>query len=350
VKVLNCGVAICVFLGFAAAHAATSRVYHLESSTTLKGANPHWDYLALDAARGWLFINRRADGVTVFDTRAGKVVGEIAQSAGANATALIPEFDRGYTTNGDGSTTVFTVSTLATTTRIKLGDSADAGFYEPKTKQIAFMMGDEHRITFLDVVTNQVTARLPTQSEQLEAAAPDGAGGLFVAERDRDAILRIDAVGHRVVGEWTIAGCRQPTGLAFDRADQRLFIGCRGATPVLAVLRTDTGATIITLPIGRGNDGVIYDAESRRVFTSNGIDANLVVFDQNDPDHYIMSQAVTTRPIARTLAFDPGTKKLYTVTAEGMVDPSKPVNEEAGPFYPNSYFTDTFTVLTYAPR
>jgi hypothetical protein len=37
------------------------------------------------------------------------------------------------------------------------------------------------------------------------------------------------------------------------------------------------------------------------------------------------------------------------VTAEGIVDPAKPVNRHVGPFYPNRYYDDTFTVLTYAP-
>lgn len=342
--------AIWALLGLTAAHATSPTPYKLESAVVLKGAKPAWDYLTFDPARGYLFINRRADGVTVYDTTDARVVAQIAQSNGANATALVPEFDRGYTTNGDGSTTIFTLSTLATIGRVKLGQSADAAVYDPSSKQLAFMMGDAHRITFVAAADGRVAGVLATQSGELEAAAADGAGDLFIAERDRNAVLRVDARRRTIIGEWKIPGCDQPTGLALDRADHRLLIGCRGALPVLAVLNTDTGATVVTLPIGRGNDGVIYDADTRRVFTANGVDANLVIFDQTDADRYTLSQAVTTRPIARTLALDPKTKKLFTVTAEGWIDPAKPVNIEAGPFYPNSYFSDTFTLLTYAPR
>jgi DNA-binding beta-propeller fold protein YncE len=333
-----------------AAGAGAQPFYRLESAVTLPGAQPAWDYLVFDAARGFLFIDRRGDGVTVYDTAASKVVGQIEQSNGANATALIPEFDRGYTTNGDGSTTIFKLSTLKTIARVKLGDSADAAFYEPVSKLLAYMMGDEHKITFVDAATGEVSGRLTTTSQELEAAAADGKGVLFVAERDRDAILRVDAAHRAVLGEWKIAGCHQPTGLTLDRAGGRIFVGCRGAKPVLAVLRADTGAVVATLPIGRGNDGVVYDAEARRVFTSNGIDANLVIFEQIDPDHYRLDQAVTTRPIARTMALDPKSRKVFLVTAEGVVDPARPVNQEAGPFYPNHYFPDTFTLLTYSPR
>jgi len=38
------------------------------------------------------------------------------------------------------------------------------------------------------------------------------------------------------------------------------------------------------------------------------------------------------------------------VTAEGAADPAKKINKAVAPFYPNRYFKDTFTVLTFAPQ
>jgi hypothetical protein len=38
------------------------------------------------------------------------------------------------------------------------------------------------------------------------------------------------------------------------------------------------------------------------------------------------------------------------VTAEGTADPTKKINKAVAPFYPNRYFPDTFTVLTYSPK
>jgi hypothetical protein len=106
---------------------------------------------------------------------------------------------------------------------------------------------------------------------------------------------------------------------------------------------------LTALPIGRGNDGVAYDAAAHKVFTSNGVDANIVVFDQLGPDDYRFAGAFTTRPNARSLALDAKSHKIYTVTAEGVVDPALPVNKRVGDFYPNRYLDDSFTVLTYAP-
>jgi hypothetical protein len=119
---------------------------------------------------------------------------------------------------------------------------------------------------------------------------------------------------------------------------------------VLAVLASDSGQVVTAQPIGHGNDGVVYDGTAHKVYTSNGVDANLVIYDQVNADTYKLSEAATTRPYARTMALDPGTKKIYMVTAEGTVDPARKINKAVAPFYPNRYFPDTFTVLTYSQR
>ena len=80
------------------------------------------------------------------------------------------------------------------------------------------------------------------------------------------------------------------------------------------------------------------------------MDGNLVVIQQVDADTYRLAEAATTRPFARTMALDPKTKKIFVVTAEGTVDPSKKVNKGPSALYPNRYFPDTFTVLTYGQR
>lgn len=71
-----------------------------------------------------------------------------------------------------------------------------------------------------------------------------------------------------------------------------------------------------------------------------------MVIDQIDANTYRLAEATTTRPNARTMALDPKTKKVFLVTAEGTVDPTKKVNRAVAPFYPNKYFSDTFTLLT----
>jgi DNA-binding beta-propeller fold protein YncE len=341
---------VAVAVAIVACPTQAQQFYHLESAVALKSAAPDWDYVTLDPNRGYLFIGRRGDGVTVYDVKAKKVVRTIDKTDDANAITLVPEFDRGYTTNGDGTTTAFQLSTLKTIDRIKFGEDADSGFYDPVTKQLAFTMGDSKAIAFVDAKTGSVVGKLPMESKKLDGTVPDGEGNLFMALRDRNAVAKIDVKQRKAVGEWQTAPCEEPTGIAFDKANKRIFVGCRGKNPVLAVLDSDSGKVVTTLEIGRGNDGVVYDAATHRIFTSNGVDGNLVIYEQVNADTYKLAEATTTRPYARTMALDPMTKKVYLVTAEGTADPAKKINKGVAPFYPNRYFANTFTVLTYAPK
>src|SRR5579859_2936285 len=81
-------------LTLTAADARATSFYRLESAVTLKSAEPAWDYITLEPARSYLYLGRRADGVTVYDAKAGKVVTTIENSQGANSATLVPEFDR----------------------------------------------------------------------------------------------------------------------------------------------------------------------------------------------------------------------------------------------------------------
>jgi hypothetical protein len=322
--------------------------YRLAASVPLKGKAPSWDHLTYDPDSGWLYVARRAGGVTVIDTRTRKTIRAIKGAEGANAVALAPEFDRGYTANGDGVATVFKLSTLQTLARIKMGESADGAFYDATHKLVVVTRGDDHRLTFIDARTGKISGEVATESKELESVAVDAKGWIYVAERDKTAVAKVDAVKKAVVQEWQVgADCSLPTGIAIDSQHDRLFIGCKGDKPVLAVMDTTTGQTVASAAIGRGNDGLVFDPARKTLIASNGVEGNLVVFDQVDPDHYRLNQAVTTQPLARTLAYDPKTADVFTMTAKGMVDPSRPINRRAGTFYPNAYYDDSFRVLVY---
>jgi DNA-binding beta-propeller fold protein YncE len=329
--------------------ASAQPFYRLESVVPIRTAAPDWDYLSVDAERGRLFIAARPDGLLVFDTRTASVTGSLEDTKGANASLPVPEFDRLYSVNQDGTLTVFQLSTLKKVDKVRLGDDADAAFYDSATRQIAVMRGDAAEITYIDAASGKIVARLKMPTKKLEGSAADGQGFMFTASRDRNSVFRIDMRTHTIAAEYP-AGCEEANGMAIDRARGRLFVGCRGKSPVLSVMDAQSGRVIATLEIGRGNDGVIYDPETRKVYASNGVDANLVVYEQLDADTYRLAEATTTRPYARTMALDSKTKKLYLVTAEGTADPGKKINRAVAAFYPNRYFPDTFAVLIYSLR
>lgn len=329
-------------------HAIPAGFYRLRTAVKLPGRSPDWDYLAFDQARARLFIARRDAGLWVFDTRRQKLLTRIALTRGAGAALIIQSLNRGFSTNEDGTTTVFRLSDLRAIRRIKFADDADAASYDPVTGRIAFVSADSQSITLIDARSLNIVGRVHLDAKKADASVGDGAGHFLVNERDNDKIAKIDAASGAIIAEWPTTGCSQPTGLAFDQVHQRAFIGCRGKAPVLAVLDAASGAVIQTLALGRGNDGVVFDPDRHRIITTNGIEANIAIFQQEDADHYRLEQAVTTRPNARTIAYDVATRQIFTVTAEGVVNPAAPINSGPSSFYPNAYYDGTFTVLTYA--
>ncbi len=151
--------------------------YRMESALTIKSPTaPSWDYLTYDSSRDCLYIARRDDGILIYDAKAKKITGVIEDTKGGNATVLVPEFDRGYVINQDGSATVFQLSTLMKIARTPFGESADNGFYDLVTKQILVTQGDNSQATFIDAKTGAVNGVLKIDSASLEGTAADGEG------------------------------------------------------------------------------------------------------------------------------------------------------------------------------
>jgi DNA-binding beta-propeller fold protein YncE len=330
--------------------APAQKFYQLESTLSFKSKGGSWDYLTFDPDTSYLYIGRRKEGVTVVNTLTNKVVAELNNAEEANGVTLIKEMDLGYTSNEDGSMTMFKISSLKTLKRIKAGKDGDSSVYEPVTKRILFLQGDSKEIVALDAETGEPAGHLKTTSSKLEAPVADGSGNVFLPLRDKNVVVRLDAKEMKLTAEWPTTGCNEPTGLAWDKTGKRLFVGCRGKNPVLLVMDSDNGKVVASQEIGRGVDKVIFDDETKKIYTANGVDGNLVIIDQVDANTYKLSEALGTRPGARTMAMDPKTKKIFMVTAEGTQDQSKKANRGPGYFYPNKFFPNTFVLLTYSRK
>ncbi|SFV00499.1 YncE family protein [Pseudoduganella namucuonensis] len=329
--------------------AAAADGYQLESATVLPSTNTDWDYLAFDAARSHLYIARRGDGLTVFDVRANKVVANVPGTRGANGILLLPQFDRAYVVNTDGTMTTLAMSTLTLLKWEQLDQGGLNGIiYEPTTQRIhaitALRPKTSSYIT-LDARTGKLIGRTDFDSTKMDTPATDEEGAIFAPMRDRNALMKLSAKDLSIQQTWPLAPCEQPVAVEYEKNSKRIFIGCRGSKPVFIAVDPKTGKVVASLPIGRGVDGMAFDPDKRLIVTSNGTDANLVAIRQLGPDRYELAETVATRPMARVLAMDPATKKLYTVTA-GHTFPAAPEGK-APP--PPTYHPDSFTVLSYAP-
>ena len=284
--------------------------YHVIKTYKL-GGDGGWDYLTVDASAHRLYISR-ATHVMVVDTESGKQVGDIPDTPGVHGIALAPELGRGFTSNGrEGTVSVFDISTLKTANKVKVGENPDAILYDPATKRVFTFNGRSHDSTVIDADKGTVLGTIKLDGKP-EFAASDEKGGVFVNIEDKSEIQSLDPDKMQVKATWPLAPCEEPSGLAIDRKNHRLFSGCE---KLMAIVNTDNGKVVSTQPICDGVDATAYDAERGLAFASCH-DGTMSIIRQESADKYSVAQTVTTQKGARTMALNPSTHLAYTVTAQ----------------------------------
>jgi DNA-binding beta-propeller fold protein YncE len=304
--------ALWIFLVFLAATALAIGVDYKVVKTWKLSGDGGWDYLTADSDGHRLFI-ARATRVMVIDTTSGKQVGEIADTPGVHGVALDAEIGRGFTSNGrEDTVSIFDLKSLAVEKKIKVGSGPDAILYDPFSKRVFTFNGKGHDTTAVDASKGEVVGKLDLGGKP-EFAASDDKGTVFVNIEDTSEIVAFDPQKLAVKSRWKLANCEEPTGLAIDRKNRRLFAGC-GGNKKMAIVNADTGKIVATLAIGEGCDATSFDADWGLAFASAG-DGTITVIKEDGADRFSVAQTVTTQKAARTMALDGKTHQLFTVTA-----------------------------------
>jgi DNA-binding beta-propeller fold protein YncE len=274
------------------------------------GGPGSWDYVTVDSAARRLYVSH-ATHVVVVDLDSEKVVGDIPDTPGVHGIAIAAKLGRGFISNGrSNNVTVFDLKTLRTLRQVATGQNPDAIFYDEPTNTVFTFNGRSHDATAFDASTYAVKATLPLGGKP-EFAASDGKGKLWANIEDTHEIVELSTAGPAVVRRYTLPGCEEPSGLAFDPQRRRLFSVC--SNKVMVVSDPDSGKAVATLPIGEGSDGAAYDPGTGLAFSSNGEGTLTVV--RLAGGKYEVAETVKTTRGARTIALDPQSHKLYLPAA-----------------------------------
>ncbi len=311
--------------------------YHVINSFKL-GGEGGWDYLTFDAINRNLYISRGTH-VIVMNADSGTVEGDIPDTAGVHGIALAPELGRGFTSNGrEDTVTIFDMKTLKPVSKVKVGEGPDAILYDPATKRVFTFNGKGHDSTAIDATNGTVLGTIKLDGKP-EFAASDGAGNVFVNIEDKSELTEIDSNKLQVKSTWPLAPCEEPSGLAIDAKNHRLFAGCHNE--MMAIVDAGNGKVITTLPIGKGVDAAAFDPDTQLAFASCG-DGHLTIIKEDSPDKFNAVENVATQEGARTMALDAKSHNVYLVTAK-FGPPPAPTAEQPHPWH--SIVPDTFTVL-----
>src|SRR6266705_216654 len=286
------------------------------------------DYVAAEAGTGRVFVSR-ATHMMVVEGATGKVLGDIPNTPGVHGAGLATKAGHGFTTNGgDQTVTMFDLKTLAVINRIKVGPGLDGIMYDEPDDKI--ILTNHSRpigtLTAIDPKSGDVIATVELEDTAPEGAAADGKGHIFVNNEGKHTIQVIDVKTWKATASWPLAPCEGPTGIAYDKASNRIFAGCNKTS---VVLDASTGKIVATIPNGTRVDALGWDPSKKLIYIPNGGEGNVTVVHQDSADKYTIVATVPTFAGAKTIAVDPATHNAYLFQPERGPAPAPPAGAPA---------------------
>src|SRR5579862_639420 len=282
------------------------------------------DYIAAESATGRVYVSR-ATHMMVVDGPTGKVLGDIPDTPGVHGAGIATKSGHGFTTNGGNSTvTMFDLKTLAVIKQIPVMQGGLDGimYDEPDDKII---LTNHSRpigtLTAIDPKSGDIVGTVELEDTAPEGAAADGKGHIFVNNEGKNTVQVIDAKTWKAAASWPLAPCKGPTGIAYDKASDRIFSGCSNTS---VVVDADSGKIVATINNGTRVDALGWDPSKKLIFIPNGGEGNVTVVHQDSPDKYTTVATVDTFAGAKTITVDPVTHNVYLFQPERGPAPAPP--------------------------
>src|SRR5436190_311398 len=185
----------------------------------------------------------------------------------------------------------------------KYSIGGDGGMYDDFSDRI--ILTNHSRpigtVVAIDPKSGAIVGTVQLEDDSPEGAASDGKGKIFVNNEGKSTIQVIDEKTMTAVASWPLAPCEGPTGIAYDRATDRIFSGC-GKTSVVVDART--GKIVATIANGDGVDALGWDPVQKLIYIPAGRDSNVTVVRQDSPDKYTVVATVPTMRGAKTISVD----------------------------------------------
>lgn len=297
----------CAPATFAQTNWAVEKTFHL-------GGEGGWDYVTFDPQTNQLYVPRSSHTM-VIDATSGKSIADIPGQKRNHGVAIVHEAGRGFISDGDGAVVIFDLKTNAVLGTIKAQPDADGIIYDPSSKLVLVVSGDNGVLMTLkpDVDPKNGTIDAPIElGGKPEFLAADGQGKIYINLVDKNEIAVVDIKTRKVIAHWPVAPGGAPVGMSMDTKNRRLFIGGRNPQKLI-VMNADNGKVLADLPIGAGVDATRFDG--KQAFASCR-DGKLEVAGETSPGKFEIVQTVQTPAGARTMDIDTSRHKIFLPTAE----------------------------------
>ena len=291
----------------------------------LKNVSGRIDHLGFDGARGRLFVAALGNNtVEVVDVAANLHLRSLTGFHEPQGVAVATDFNAVAIANGEsGTLQLIDAQTFQPRWTVEIGSDADNVRYDAAAKHL--VVAAVGGLYLVDAASGRATGRIAIsghpESFQLEmqrsrvfANLPGALAGLVGGSQ----IVASDRQTMSAQFRWSACGANYP--MALDEAAHRLFIGCRRPASV-AIVDTETGKTISTVPTVGDTDDLFYDADRGRLYVIGGEGA-VEIFARN-ADTLRSLARVHTRDGARTGLWVASQHRLYVVAPARAGQPAE---------------------------
>ncbi|MDT5102260.1 MAG: hypothetical protein QOC76_5997 [Mycobacterium sp.] len=289
------------------------------SETPLSGGPVRFDYTALDAERGRLFIaHMGASELIDVDIRAHAVVRTLPDLPDIHGVIVVPDTHRVYATaTGNNQLVAIDEESGAVVFRAPTGTYPDGLAYDPVRRTVWTTNENAGTETVIDAETGAVRATIPLGGEVGNVVYDSFLDQMVVAVQGRNDLAIMDPDSSTVTERIPTPGCDHPHGQALDITDQVMFVGCEANASMVTVDLVNRNV-IDHHAVGETPDVLAYDAGAKRVYVA-AESGWISVFD-HDRGHLTLRGSAFLADGAHSLALDPTTHHSYIPVPKGRDD------------------------------
>jgi DNA-binding beta-propeller fold protein YncE len=277
-----------------------------------------FDHFAPDVDGHRLFLTAEENGkVQVLDTNTNKLIHTIEDVKASHAILYLQDLKKLFIVEGDASAVrVYDSDSYQAVGEIKVSIDADSIAYDPATNYLYVVNGGREAhtpyslISVIDTNNSKRLRDIKINSNHVEAIVLEKSGPRMLCNiTGQDVVGVLDRNESALAATWRLPpGDTQNVAMALDEANHRLFVVTRKPGKLI-VLNSENGKVIADLPAVGLVDDLSYDAKQKRLYLAG--DQFLDVFDQKDPDHYVLLARIPGSFRAKTGILVPELNRYY---------------------------------------
>jgi YVTN family beta-propeller protein len=277
-----------------------------------------FDHFAPDVDGHRLFLTAEQNGkVVVLDTSTNKVVHTIEDLKAPHAILYRKDLKRLFIVDGDDSAVkIYDSDSYQMVGGIKVTIDADSIAYDPATSYLYVVNGGREAhtpyslISVIDTNSLKKLRDIKINTNHVEAIVLEKSGPrMFCNLTGENAVGVLDRNESTLMATWPLpAGDKVNVVMAFDEANHRLFVVTREPGKLI-VLNSDSGKVVNSLSAVGLVDDMSYDVQHKRIYLAG--DQFVDVFEQTDPDHYVLLAKIPGSFRAKTAILVPELNRYY---------------------------------------